>query len=530
MTHGGQREDKPAATVAEKARIFFGLGLLVAVPYFAVQYHPLFSANIVPVTAIDRLIPLYAPAVFPYLSLYALLALALLLVRDSRVMRTMAFGFAWITAVSHLCFLLWPTTIPVLPAASGPTNSLLEIVRAVDTSRNALPSLHASLAVYCALCIGRLLKWRASRIALWLWTLSILAATLLAKRHLFLDLVAGASMGPLVYAVLIRRREEEASESEALKETLRARARLACGLETEIGRLARQDWRKRLAEVACFGSLGVAGVTMTSTALAGSRWFFLPLGIVVTALALNAFVLLMHDGMHESLVQGRGWNRAASVLIGSTFLMSFSAYRVLHTRHHRFLGDPRDPDDYKNYTRRRSLVWMLHFVRLSIGSLLYLLLIPTLALKFGTDKQRRYILTEYAFLGAVYSLLLRFVPASVLGVAWFVPLLMVGTLTAIRGFTQHAITDAADPYIASRTILPNPVVAFFLLNENYHLEHHLFPEIPSYHLPALHRLIWPKLPRAVSGRSYLGFLMQFFRATPQMDESPIGLEHPSAKL
>jgi len=81
MTHGGQREDKPAATVAEKARIFFGLGLLVAVPYFAVQYHPLFSANIVPVTAIDRLIPLYAPAVFPYLSLYALLALALLLVR-----------------------------------------------------------------------------------------------------------------------------------------------------------------------------------------------------------------------------------------------------------------------------------------------------------------------------------------------------------------------------------------------------------------------------------------------------------------
>jgi len=210
--------------------------------------------------------------------------------------------------------------------------------------------------------------------------------------------------------------------------------------------------------------------------------------------------------------------------------MSFSAYRVLHTRHHRFLGDPRDPDDYKNYTRRRSLVWMLHFVRLSIGSLLYLLLIPTLALKFGTDKQRRYILTEYAFLGAVYSLLLRFVPASVLGVAWFVPLLMVGTLTAIRGFTQHAITDAADPYIASRTILPNPVVAFFLLNENYHLEHHLFPEIPSYHLPALHRLIWPKLPRAVSGRSYLGFLMQFFRATPQMDESPIGLEHPSAKL
>jgi fatty acid desaturase/membrane-associated phospholipid phosphatase len=530
MKSAVQRDGDPPAFISEKFEIFFGLGLLVTVPFFAVQYHELFPVSIVPVTAIDRLIPFYAPAVFAYLSLYVLLALPLLLVRDPRAMRTMAFGFAWITVVSHLCFLLLPTSIPALSVAAGPTNALLDMVRSVDTSRNALPSLHASLAVFCALCAARLVKQRTSRIALWLWTPTILAATLLAKRHVFLDLVAGASLGLLAYAVLFRRREEEASESEALKETVRARSNLACGLETEIAQLARQDWRKRLAEVVCFGSLGIAGAALTCTAIAGSRWFFLPFGIVATALALNALVLLMHDGMHESLLQGREWNRVASVLIGSTFLMSFSAYRVLHTRHHRFLGDPRDPDDYKNYTRRRSLVWLLHFVRLSVGSLLYLLLIPILALKFGTDEERRHILTEYAFLGAIYSLLLRFVPISVLGVAWFVPLLIVGTLTAIRGFTQHGITDAADPYIASRTILPNRVVAFLLLNENYHLEHHLFPEIPSYHLPALHRLIWPKLPRAVSGRSYLGFLLHFFRATPQMDESPIGLEHPSAKL
>jgi fatty acid desaturase len=209
--------------------------------------------------------------------------------------------------------------------------------------------------------------------------------------------------------------------------------------------------------------------------------------------------------------------------------MSFSAYRVLHTRHHQYLGDPRDPDDYKNYTQRRSLVWLLHFLRLSVGSLLYLLLIPALALKQGSREERRRILVEYAFLGGVYSLVLRFVPVSLLAVVWFIPLLIVGTLTAIRGFTQHGITDATDPYIASRTILPNPIVGFFLLHENYHLEHHLFPEVPSYHLPQLHRLIWPKLPRAVSGRSYLGFLVRFFQATPRMDESPIGLEHPAAK-
>jgi fatty acid desaturase len=117
-------------------------------------------------------------------------------------------------------------------------------------------------------------------------------------------------------------------------------------------------------------------------------------------------------------------------------------------------------------------------------------------------------------------------PARELLLVWFVPLLLMGMFTAIRGFTQHGITEATDPYLASRTMLPNPVIAFFLMNENYHLEHHLFPEIPSYRLRRLHQMIWPKLPRAVSGKSYLAFLAAFLRATPMMDETPIGLVNP----
>jgi len=229
---------------------------------------------------------------------------------------------------------------------------------------------------------------------------------------------------------------------------------------------------------------------------------------------------------HGVLFVNRRWNWVASVLLGSTFLMSFSAYRVMHLRHHRYLGDPRDPDDYHNYSRSRYLVWCLHFVRLTAGPLLYLGLIPVLALKHGSLAQRKLIGIEYLFLASIYSALLRMFSYRELFVVWFVPLLLMGALTAIRGFTQHGITEASDPYLASRTMLPSPVVAFFLLNENYHLEHHLFPEVPSYHLPELHELIWPTLPRAVSGRSYLAFLAAFLRATPRMDETPIGLVTP----
>ena len=66
-----------------------------------------------------------------------------------------------------------------------------------------------------------------------------------------------------------------------------------------------------------------------------------------------------------------------------------------------------------------------------------------------------------------------------------------------------------------------------MLNENYHLEHHRFPEIPSYHLAAAHQLIAPNLPRSVTMKSYLGFLFRFFIQSLHMDNTPIGLKGPT---
>jgi fatty acid desaturase len=312
-------------------------------------------------------------------------------------------------------------------------------------------------------------------------------------------------------------------------ETLRIRRHLAREASNEFAAFTRYDGRKRAAELAMFLAMAGVGFWVSIYARAVASAPILTAGILVTAVALNTFPLLMHEGMHGLLFANRRWNWMASVLLGSTFLMSFSAYRVLHLRHHRYLGDPRDPDDYHNYSRSRPVVWCLHFVRLTFGPSLYLCLIPVLALKHGSAAQRRLICIEYTLLAAIYSVLLRVFSFRDLFVIWLVPLLLMGALTAIRGFTQHGITEASDPYLASRTMLPGPMVAFFLLNENYHLEHHLFPEVPSYHLPALHKLIWARLPRAVSGTSYLAFLGAFLRATPRMDERPIGLVTPGKR-
>lgn len=314
---------------------------------------------------------------------------------------------------------------------------------------------------------------------------------------------------------------------------LEARAAVGAGIEADLQRLRRFHAGKRMLEMALFVLLWPCGAALTLSAPAlfpNNRWLengCLVLGIAASALALNAFVLLLHEAMHGVLLPSPWWNRWLGVLFGAPLLMSMSAYQVMHLRHHAYLGDPRDPDDYSNYSRRRSLVWTMHFARLAVGAFLYLALIPVLAWRHGSAVERRKIVQEYVVLGCIYIAAALLAPSEVVLLGWFVPVVLAAYMTNVRGFTQHGITDAADPFLASRTMTPNRLVALLLLNENYHLEHHLFPEVPNYHLAELHELIWPRLPRAVTGKSYVAFLCRFLRATLRRDDGPIGLVAPS---
>lgn len=309
--------------------------------------------------------------------------------------------------------------------------------------------------------------------------------------------------------------------------TAEARAFIATRLGDRLQPLRCLDSGKRLLELAAFGLICAAGITLTLLALTGvtglAGLLLHLVGTLLTAVAFNAFVLLLHEGMHGVLFRHRRLNRWLSVALGAPCLISFSAYRVMHTLHHDHLGDPLDPDDYANYTSNRRLVWLLHFTRLLLAAFIYILIIPFLAYRRGTRAARRRVVEEYIVIGASAALVLALVPWHVLFHIWLLPVIVVGYMVNIRGFTQHGITDAHDAFLASRSMQAHPLIAFCLLNETYHLEHHLFPEVPSYHLAALHTLMLAHLPRAVIGTSYLGFLGQFLRASMTLDETPIGL-------
>jgi fatty acid desaturase len=312
----------------------------------------------------------------------------------------------------------------------------------------------------------------------------------------------------------------------AVPSHLDARRMMARGLESELAALRGFDLKKRLVEMSFFIVLWLGSLALNFLGLQmpGGAFSILlrVIGTLVAAVAVSTFILFLHEGMHNTLFASRFLNRWVSAALGWTFCLSFTAYKVMHTRHHQYLGDPRDPDDYRNYVQHRPVLWAMHYFRLILGPYLYLLIIPVLALRYGSPTERRHVIEEYIALALVYTLAAWLIPAQLLLFLWLIPLLITAHMTSVRGLTQHGITNAQDPFIASRSIQANRLVAFCLLNENYHLEHHLFPEIPSYNLEKVHQLIWPRLPRVVTGTSYLAFLFKFFVATLKMDDRPIG--------
>jgi fatty acid desaturase len=308
---------------------------------------------------------------------------------------------------------------------------------------------------------------------------------------------------------------------------------MAEAIRDDLPALREVSASKAAQEIVVFGLLWGGGALVAAVAWAGESgwacWPAIGAGVACAALGLNAFVLLMHEGMHHTLFPSRSWNRWVAVALGATFFTSFSAWRVLHLRHHAYLGDPRDPDDYRRYTRHRHLLWLLHVLRLLVASFVYVLAIPTLAWRDGSPGTRRRLVVEYLALAAIYALVAATVPWTALLYGWLMPLVLVAYLTNLRGLSQHSITDASDPYLATRTMHVPRIISFCLLDENYHLEHHFFPEVPGYNLHKVHALIWHRLPRAVTGTSYVAFLVRFLRATLSLDETPIGLVYPAGE-
>src|SRR5258706_1759856 len=119
---------------------------------------------------------------------------------------------------------------------------------------------------------------------------------------------------------------------------------------------------------------------------------------LLAAASLHGISLFTHEGVHGTLSVRPWWNRALSIACAQPVLQNYSAYKVLHLKHHHHLGQEGDPDHYANYTSWTWLEFIMHWGRLIIGYSAYIVAIPILGYRQGKSVARGLILFDVLLL------------------------------------------------------------------------------------------------------------------------------------
>ncbi len=239
----------------------------------------------------------------------------------------------------------------------------------------------------------------------------------------------------------------------------------------------------------------------------GTPWAW-PVALVYGLLYGSGGDSRWHETGHGTVFRTRWLNDAFYQLCSFTSLRNPHLWRWSHTRHHSetvIVG--RDPEIA--FPRPPSLrEWAMN-----------LLYVPAVMKELGrmvrlasgrvNEAEASYLPERerpkaYLVARIHLGILLAAVVASLTAGSWL-PLMLVGLPTFygtwlhhIMATTQHAglAEDVPDHRMNSRTVYLNPLFRFIYSNMNYHVEHHMYPMVPYYNLPALHAEIRGDCPPA----------------------------------
>jgi fatty acid desaturase len=245
-----------------------------------------------------------------------------------------------------------------------------------------------------------------------------------------------------------------------------------------------------------------------------SAWPVQLIGTVVIATAIHGLWNVMHKGVHGNITYQPNLDRLIACLAGLPALFSASAYAVIHFDHHQYNRQARDPNELTNLTGSKPLLSLLFYSLLLFGTVLSIFLLPVEAIKRADRQQLLFILGEYLLMTSIYGLIFilagrySFIPQLVR--VWLFPLLGASLFGNVRVWSEHALTPAGHPLTQTRTITSNRLVSLGFMNANYHLEHHLFPNMSWYHLPKVHQILQEEYSQAGTSiyGSYLKYLWQ----------------------
>jgi membrane-associated phospholipid phosphatase len=175
---------------------------LFFVAYFWLQRHPTYMPMVMPRTQLDMMIPFQPAAILAYLSVWVYIGVGPGLQRTIPEFAVYGLWLSGLCVTGLVIFYFWPTQIPTLTLAATDFPGF-GMLRRVDESSNACPSMHVAVAIFTAVRVDQLLRTlrapRRLRLFNAAWFTLIVYSTLAIKQHVALDVVAGAVLG-LVFA------------------------------------------------------------------------------------------------------------------------------------------------------------------------------------------------------------------------------------------------------------------------------------------------------------------------------------------
>lgn len=207
--------------------------------------------------------------------------------------------------------------------------------------------------------------------------------------------------------------------------------------------------------------------------LLAARWQMFPAALAASFMFFLTGLRQVHNAYHYALGISRRATEWAMFVLSILMLGSMHAVQINHLRHHR---DCLGPDDVEAMSARLP-AWRA----LLIGPW-FPLRLHAKALAVATPRQRGWILAELAANVIWIALVFAVFKQPVL--EYHVLAMLAGQcLTAFFAvWTVHH--DAADAPFPARTIR-DPLKARVSYAMFYHVEHHLFPAVPTCHLRML---------------------------------------------
>jgi fatty acid desaturase len=235
-----------------------------------------------------------------------------------------------------------------------------------------------------------------------------------------------------------------------------------------------------------------------AAALWTRHWAVWIAAALVIGRSQHALAVLMHDAAHRRMLPGRWNDWVGQWLCARPIWSDLYRYRSVHLRHHRHLLTQQDPDLSLSLPYPVSAASFRRKLGRDASGVSALVMRGYLEVDRKTGRNRPKVRSWRRLLlpTGIAAALAFFSP--ILGLAyvllWAVPILTVyQVILRVRGVLEHAaVPDKDDPLRCARTIVATNPVAHFFLNPHHvawHLEHHLYPGVPHYNLPALQRAL-----------------------------------------